>query len=242
MKTYSKIPEESDGFVPTLNRMGFMATTPSPNCKKFIDFAKPLKLPVADLGVAYGVTTRLALNAGLTVYANDLSQKHLSILYDSMNSEQKSRLSLYPGRIPNEVDFLPSTFSAILAERWLHFLTGDEIEETVGAFYRWLSKGGKAFVVAETPYISALEKFIPIYEERKKNGVLWPGIVEDWSLYSNKSELPVWTNMLDLHVLKRTFEKIGFFVEELRYISRPYFPKDVRYDNRESVGIIGYKV
>jgi hypothetical protein len=137
---------------------------------------------------------------------------------------------------------LPSTFSAILAERWLHFLTGEEIEETVAAFYRWLTKGGKAFVVAETPYISALEKFIPLYEERKKNGVLWPGIVEDWSLYSNKSELPIWTNMLDLHVLKRTFEKIGFFVEELRYISRPYFPKDVRYDNRESVGIIGYKV
>src|SRR5262245_25568288 len=135
----------TDTYIPTLNGMGYMTTILDPYCTAFIEHCALSTLPVADLGVAFGVTTRLALNTGAVVYANDLDQRHLEILYNATPAEQKYRLHLKPGKFPSQIGFNSNELGALLAARCLQFLTGDEIEKAVYDFYQWLSPGGKAF-------------------------------------------------------------------------------------------------
>jgi hypothetical protein len=44
--------------------------------------------------------------------------------------------------------------------------------------FRRLKSGGKVFAVSGTPYVRTLEQFIAVYEERKRTGVPWPGLIK----------------------------------------------------------------
>lgn len=65
----------------------------------FVDYVRTCKRPIADLGVAYGYTSKQLLAAGAYVIANDLSPKMLDELRNSVRDDERKRLVLMPGMI-----------------------------------------------------------------------------------------------------------------------------------------------
>ena len=91
--------------------------------------------------------------------------------------------------------------------------------------------------------MSSYSSFIPIYEERKKQGDPWPGLLEDTSPFKSirYNNIPHFLNFFDTDIMRRVSENCGFIVEECEHLNRKDFPPEVRYDGRESVGLIAMK-
>jgi len=240
----SKIPETlPGGFIPTLNRMGFMTDTLDEYSLYWVQEASQAKLPVLEVGTAYGIATTQALQAGACVIANDLDPRHLQLLKESVPYALQPNLTLIVGRFPDEVTLASNSISAVLISRVLHFLDGDTIERAVAKLFDWLAPGGKAIVTAETPFLGNLADFRPIYEANRQAGERWPGWIPDVSILQThrKEALPPQWNMLDTEVLTRTFENAGFTIERCDFFARPDYPEDLQGDGRESVGCIAVK-
>ena len=239
---------ESNGFVKTLNRMGYMTSTLDPFSQAFVDFAAQAcpangETPALDIGAAYGVATLAALEKGARVIANDLDVRHLDLLMKRVPEVLKMQLALQVGAFPHQLKIQPNSTGAALVCRVLHFFTGPQIEEAASALFEWVKPGGQVFVVAETPYLKNWAKFIPIYESRKRNKERWPGFVEDvHSIVSSRSvDLPLNMHLLDDEILTRIFIQAGFVIERCQMFARPEFPLDLQLDGRESVGLIARK-
>ena len=100
-----------------------------------------------------------ALKAGdlSTMVACDMEPGHLEILAGRVTPALRDRLACVVAKLP-EAEFAPESFGAILCSRVLHFLTGEEIDASVGAMARWLRPGGrlwKATTFAPTRSVSA---------------------------------------------------------------------------------------
>lgn len=232
-----------DGRYPTLNKMGWAINSIDPYTQEFINFAAKINKPALEIGAAYGFATQAALKQNVTVIANDLEPQHLNILYDTTPLELRSKLTLAPGRFPNELNFADGSIGAILASRVFHFFDEHELQVAADTLYRWLMEGGKAYIIAESTYLRPWQKFIPVYEARKKSGALWPGLVTEPGKYNAKSaaNLPKCIHFMDPETLTRVFEKAGFTVEKVGFFSRTDFPPEVQLDGREGVGIIVVK-
>jgi len=240
-----KMPNaEPNGFVKTLNNMGYMTSTLDPFSQAFVDFSSKSSCPVLDIGAAYGVATLKALAKGASVIANDIDQRHLDILWERAPKSQRSRLQLKPGSFPHELHFTSNSIRAVLIARVFHFFSGPLIEESIAKIHEWLIPEGKLFIIAETPYLKSLQKFIPLYEERKREGNLWPGFIKDIAAFApdRAKNLPLQMNMLDPEILVRVLTKAGFKVEKAHTFARPDFPVDLQLDGRESVGVIARKI
>lgn len=231
---------ESNGFVKTLNNMGYMTSTLDPYSEEFVRFAPQAPGPALDIGAAYGVATLAALKAGARVCANDLDPRHLEILFARTPYEQRGRLELKCGSFPDGIEFTTSSLGAVLIARVLHFFDGPAIERSARKLFEWLAAGGKAFIVSETPYLKNFQSFIPIYEKRKRSGDPWPGFVADVMAIAPErgKSLPPRIHFLDPDVLRRIFSQAGFAIEKVGTMPRPDFPEDLRLDGRESVGLI----
>ena len=109
--------------------------------------------------------------------------------------------------------------------------------------FRALEPGGKVFVVTETPYLKNFLPFVPLFEKRKKEGLLLPGFVEDVMKIDpvRGQYLPQEMMVFDKEVLTNLFEKVGFHVVKCEEFARPEFPEDLKHDGRESVGLIAKK-
>lgn len=234
-------PEADGFFIRTLNNQGFMAAYASdPYMQQFITFAAQGPGPALDIGAAYGVATVDALKNGARVIANEIDARHLEILRQRLTPEQQARLTCVVGQFPNEIDFPDGTIGSILIARVLHFFRGEQIEAAAETMRRWLAPGGKVFITAETPYLKNHSWFIPIYEERLRQKQYWPGFVDDYKSHDTRKgfNLPDEMHFLDPQVLTRTFTNAGFQIEKCDFFARPEFPETLRYDGRESVGLI----
>lgn len=235
-------PEAEGNFVPTLNQMGYMVEELDPYSQAFVDFSEKHH-PVLEIGASYGVAAHAALKKGAIVYANDLDSRHLDILYDHTPKNLRSKLHLVPGDLLKDLHFEKETFSAILCSRVLHFFNGEGVRLSLLKFFEWLKPKGKVFVVCETPYMKPYYTFVPLFEERRKRGDLWPGFIEDPTKYNKKrlQQIPPILNWMHPEVLERELKLASFEVERVGFIARPYFPEDTQGDGRESTGIIGVK-
>lgn len=240
-----QIPKEKNGFIPTLNNRGFMTSFLDPFSKEIIEFSKKAPGPFLDIGAAYGRACELALKLGSQVIANDIDKRHLNILMQNVKKEFKNRLSLKIGEFPDGIDFKENSIGAILICRVIHFFDGPTIIRGIQKATKWLVPSGKLCVVAETPFLGNWQRFQKIYEERKKRGVEWPGWVEDVPKYEDSgfaNILPKQMHFVDIDMMKNIFEEAGLKIERLEYIDRYNFPPAIRFDGRESVGIIGVKL
>lgn len=236
--------KRSKKWVSTLNNMGYMSLTIDPFTKKFIDFCeKNPGIKVFEGGAAYGVATHLALRKGALVTANDSEQRHLDLLYKYTPQNLLPALVLAPGALPYDVNFPDNTYGAIYSSRMIHFLRGEEVEACMNRFFNWLKPGGKIFIIAESPYLGCYSSFISAYEERKKQGDPWPGLLKDTSPFKSirYNNIPHFLNFFDVEIMKRVSKQAGFKVEACEYINRKDFPPEIRYDGRESVGLIATK-
>lgn len=240
----NKMPKpEPNGFVKTLNNMGYMTSGLDIYSQAFVDFAPAAPGPVLDVGAAYGVASVAALSNGAHVIANDIEARHLAILRERAPAGLRTRLTLMPGSFPDGVEFQPGILGAVLICRVMHFFDGPAIERAAANVMRWLAPGGKVFVVGETPFIGTAKGFFPTYEARVKAGDPWPGIVENVGAHDPKraGNLPSRMHLLDEETLRRVFTQAGFVIEKLGTFARPEFPPDIQLDGRESVGLIARK-
>lgn len=239
-----KMPKpEPNGFVKTLNNMGFMTSTLDAFSQNFTDFSSQAPGPVLDIGAAYGVASLAALEKGARVIANDSDLRHLKILKDRTPTYLRSKLELLPGKFPEDLNIAPNSIGAVLICRVLHFLEGPAIQYAAQKLYQWIYPRGKVFVVAETPYLKNFKAFIPIYESRKAASAPWPGFIDDVMAIAPErgASLPPKMHFLDPEVLSRVFEEAGFLIERVETFARPEFPEDIQLDGRESVGMIARK-
>lgn len=234
---------EANGFVKTLNNMGYMTSTLDPFSTEFAKFAAHAPGPALDIGAAYGVASLAALGQGAEVWANDCEPRHLEILAARVPPALRPRLRLLPGRFPDELELSDGSIGCALICRVMHFFDGPKIEESAHKLLRWLAPGGKVFVVAETPYLKNFRAFIPIYESRQQANQPWPGLVEDVAAIAPErgASLPSRMHFLDPAVLSRVFAAAGFEIETARTFARPDFPEDLQLDGRESVGLTARK-
>lgn len=227
-------------YVPTLNEMGYMTTYIDEYATSFIEYAKGSSAPVVDLGVAYGVTTMQLLKVGATVIANDLDERHLHALMKKLSAEENSRLKLLPGKLPEVYKLEDSSVAGVLALRCFHFLTPEEVDVLLTKIHRSLKPGGKFVITTETPYVRSLVNFAPTFQQRRIKKELWPGVIEDFKKYG-RPNAPEYINLFDEEVLTRELKKHHFEIEKISYISRYYFPKEVKLDGKESIGAIAVK-
>ncbi|NCS02148.1 MAG: class I SAM-dependent methyltransferase [Microcystis aeruginosa G13-11] len=234
----------SEMLTPTLNLMGFMTAWIDPYTEAFVKFAPLAPKTCLDIGAAYGIASLAALATGAEVIACDPDWRHLEICLQKTPSKQKSRLRLLQGSLPDQINLEDGSLGAILCSRVLHFLTGPEIEESVRNMSRWLCSGGRVYLIADTPYNRFLKSFLPIYEERKRRGDLWPGQIDNFPQFMPTElapNLPNFFHTLDPDILARVCTKMGLIVERKGFISRIDYLPDAQDDGREGVGIIAYK-
>jgi hypothetical protein len=234
---------EPNGFVITLNNMGYMTSSLDRFSQDFADFSVRAPGPALDIGAAYGIATVAALARGARVIANDIDGRHLEILSRGVPTELRHNLSLKTGDFPDALDFTPGSLGAVLVCRVMHFFDGPTIERSAEKLFGWLTPGGKVFVIAETPYLRNFSSFIPTYEARKQAGDPWPGFVDDVKKIAPErgKSLPPKMHFLDPEVLARAFSKVGFVIEKASTFARPEFPEDIQLDGRESVGLVARK-
>ena len=231
---------EPNGFVKTLNNMGYMTTTLDPVSREFTAFSVGQRLPALDIGAAYGIATREALEKGARVIANDLDARHLELIWESLAPALRKNLNLLPGDF-REATLPEGSVSSILICRVLHFFRGEQIEAAAALFHHWLARGGRVHVVCETPYLKNFSSFLPVYEAKRAAHDPWPGFIEDVAAIAPERAafLPKEMHLLDPDVLTRVFEGAGFETVFSGTLARPDFPLDLQLDGRESVGYIG---
>lgn len=236
-------PYAHEGFIPTLNGMGFMTTSLDPISKKFIQLTAKTRESILDIGAAYGVASLAALKAGATVYANDIDQRHLLILERDTPNDLKQNLHLCPGEFPKDLHFEKNSLSGVIMANIGHFFTGPQLEEAVKIIHSWLKVGGKLCIVSATVYVSPFKTLIAEYEQRQATGELWPGYFDNIHTVCPdlKDKLPSMMHFLDVDVLSRVCRSFDFHIEEALLSPRPDIPQWVQFDGRESAGIIATK-
>ena len=211
---------------------------------QFIEHAKVCKRPILDIGAAFGVASIPALMNGARVVANDLELGHLQVLLEAVPAELREGVMPVVGRFPSQLGFIDAGLDAIHTSNVLHFLRGIEFDLGAALMYRWLGRGGKVFIQTGSPYVGHLQRFIPLFEERKAAGLLWPGEFND--VPSKASEefaayLPPFLNLVDPEILTRSFSDAGFKVEFVGFYRRHGLSPELCYDGREQVGLIASK-
>jgi len=231
---------EANGFIPTLNKQGYMTSMLDFYMKSFVEYAATCKLPVVDIGAAYGIASIPALQNGAQVIAVDTDERHLQILRNQVPSALQKNLQTLCASFPENLNFRENSIGAFLLARVVHFFAPEKLTLAAHKLYEWLTPGGNVFLTAETPYLKNWRTFIPIYEKRRAAGNLWAGYVENVMEFAPErgKMLPPTMLFLDPETLKKTFAEAGFIIEKVDFLPRPEFPEDLRLDNRESVGLI----
>ncbi len=204
--------------VATLNQTGFMKSSLDIFSQKFIEYSASAVLPVLEIGAAYGAATLPALRNNATIIANDIDERHLTILYRRVPPEHLSNLYLKLGHFPANLDFPKNCLAAVLICRVAHFLTGDEIELGLKKVHEWLAPGGKLFFISMSPYHHILtEKFLPLYKKRLLKGEKWPGIINNMKTYNptESKDIPDFLHVFDEELMQRLLSSYGFEIEEM---------------------------
>lgn len=208
------------GLVPTLNRRGFMFESLDRFSQAFVRYATVCEGPVLDMGCAYGVASRAALEAGATVHACDMEAGHLAILEAETPEALRGRLTTHVGTLP-DVDFPAQSFAAILCSRVFHFLRGEEIRAALARMHDWLQEGGRLYLVADTPYTGFWASGAAASEARKAAGEAWPGFIADIAVYLPDGSRPEgmlpYLHPLDPDILARECHRAGLEVIDSGY-------------------------
>lgn len=220
-----KIPEESRFRVPTMNRFGYMFTKFDPIVDKWLEsLTKNPDQVLFEVGGAYGNVANASLEKGIKkYYLNDYEEKHLKIFAKQLKDNKKehlfSSLELISGRCPDDVKLRDNCLDAILVNKVLHFFTPDNIDSFVEWIKKGLKIGGLVYIFTVSPFYKGHEEILIGYEERKKEGIRFPG----WCSSCEKMDIgkiynphvrPVSLLYMEMSTLKELFQKHGFQIME----------------------------
>ena len=237
----------------TLNSYGMMFNMLNPYFIQAMNLMDKSK-PVADLGVAYGFTTKKLLDCGFQkVIANDLEEKHLKELWDSVPVNQKNHLELMPGNVL-DIDFDKESLGGITALKLLHFIHGNDVRKLFSKFFDWLAPGGYLMIAVCSLEFHDFSKqwdndgiVKKKYLERIKNKEEWPCSFTKEELFSNDNTMcrnfPDKMNLLTNDILVREANLAGFEVLKCEYFGcnfeEEFYIRDCT--RREEASIICYK-
>lgn len=198
----------------TVNKQGWVLPYLDPYCTEFVERTKSMTGPIADLGCGYGFTAKKLLEAGATVIANDLSEPQLEELRVSVPPNLASRLSIVPGDVSN-LTFEDESLGGILAARWMHFLSSEDVRGALRKFFRWLRPGGILCITCNTLVHIATPEGYAEYLDRKQQGEEWPGKLSNATVrpYLAKN-MPPYFYGFDVETLTREVTLAGFTVED----------------------------
>lgn len=226
LPSISLIGEEPVRGIKTLNKMGFATRALVGISEEFVQFSSKVKKPVFDGGAAFGISSVLALKTGATVITNDIDTDHLIYLAKNtdLNDEEKTRLFLKEGKIPNEVDFPENSLSAVHLSRMTQFLHPEEVESLFQKSKFWLENEGRIFINTATPYNQHMTGYIGIYESEYQKGNEWPGVFDDFTkstgtVYAGLTQ--EFIHLYDPRILIRVASKYGFIVKKLELFGGP---------------------
>ncbi|MGD9108243.1 MAG: class I SAM-dependent methyltransferase [Gammaproteobacteria bacterium] len=233
----------------TLNNTGYMTSSLDPYSQEFIQYAGKVDGKVADIGACYGIAVLPALEQGSHVIAVDNEPRHLEELRSRVSYQYINQLECVVGALPNNIDIAQASLSAILCCRVLHLLTGDNVELSLKTMHKLLKKGGKIFLITDSPYAyysdKLLQEFTPIFEQKKAKNIRWPGFIPNLKDYLKKEFQPMapeFVHLFDGDVLVQECEKTGFKIEKSGFIPRPDYPPALQNDGRENAGVIAVKI
>lgn len=219
-----KLPEPApDGRFRTLSDYGYTTRNLMETSDEFVKFAGKCTLPVLDVGAAFGETTVAALKAGATVISNEVDAKSLEYIVKraDLTDDDRKRLYLKEGFMPFDCDFEESSLGAVHASRVMHFFTPEAVDEFFKRVHKWLAQDGAFFLITSSPYHWVTpENFYKQYEEQFKAGVLFPGVITDFSY--RHPETPDHTHgynhAMDPKLIYRLAVKNDFLIKRLGYL------------------------
>ena len=229
------------GLIPCLNGRGFMEQDLNNISKSFVEESSELEGLSLDVGCAYGIASIAALKKGSKVLASDMDQAHLDILLKETPEELKDNLTTKLGTLPN-IDFKNESFIAIHCSRCLHFLTPNELIETLRNMYNWIQPGGRIYLITDTCYSGPWKNYLPEFEKKLEAGDPFPGFIENVLDCLPIPRLPKGMtphmNCLDPDTLSRECKSAGF-----KIITSKYFGPSRASSNygKDHAGIIAIK-
>ena len=229
------------GLIPCLNGRGFMEQDLNNISKSFVEESSELEGLSLDVGCAYGIASIAALKKGSKVLASDMDQAHLDILLKETPEELKDNLTTKLGTLPN-IDFKNESFITIHCSRCLHFLTPNELIETLRNMYNWIQPGGRIYLITDTCYSGPWKNYLPEFEKKLEAGDPFPGFIENVLDCLPIPRLPKGMtphmNCLDPDTLSRECISAGFEI-----ITSKYFGPSRASSNygKDHAGIIAIK-
>jgi hypothetical protein len=123
-----------------------------------------------------------------------------------------------------DAEFENEEFEAIHSARSLQQLKGDQVAEVLSRFHRWLQPQGRLFVSVLSPTGDFWRPLGEQLLERARQGVRWPGYVEDVSNFTSDPIDSGPIHLLDEVTLRRELGVAGFKVEEAMSYPLPWDP------------------
>ncbi len=236
-----KIDEQ--GRILTLNKKGFMKVGLDHISQAFVTASKKVKLPLLEIGSAYGAASIAALKNGATVIANDLEIKHLLLLKKQVDKKYLPNLFLNNRYFPTETNLPNNSVENILCCRVAHFLNPQEIEIALDKIYNWLAPKGRLYFVIVSPYHHRVRWFLATYKHRLAQGDPWPGVVgnmeQSWPELIN--DVPEKIHVMDEKPILPALRKRGFNIESSELFDYGVVSSDSDRDGREYLGLIAQK-
>eukprot|EP01134_Creolimax_fragrantissima_P005799 CFRG5799T1 len=252
-ESYSFVPSETlvsdygthilpTGLVGTLNHRGFQLSTPNPLSDRWID-AYDGKLPLIDIGSAFGINTIKAAMSGADVVAIDMDEKQLEILRESWETSPhdstSGNVTTMLGQFPElNIEDTNLRGSAILCGDVIHFLKGAELAQTFTRMHDLLKPGGLLVLSAAGigMYEGDLTEGIESFHEKKRNNVKWPGEIvpasneNPYIIKVNEGDnipdacLPSFLHVFEPEQIRKVAEENGFEVESCKHGYHPGLP------------------
>jgi len=248
--------------IPTMNKFGWQFPI-DPYSAFFVEDAvrnSTADSPAIEIAAAYGVATPFVLARGGHMIANDLDQRHLTVLEQRIPINDRSRLRVLHGAFPDQITaaIRPGSLSTLLCANLLHFFDGPTILHGLRTMKEWVKPGAYLYLVTFSVHHRFSESYSVLYEEARQRGDQYPGcqyndvivarvktepITERFTvekraevvkLYENAPQL---LHFMDDQVFPRLIREAGFEVIRCEYFAcAPNMP--ACNDGREMIGCI----
>lgn len=232
------------GNIPTLNEMGVMCVHEGWLYNQYLTQIK-VGEQALDIGCAYGRTVVEAAKRGALVCANDLSEKQLKILEETIKNEPfYAQITYQSGDFLTGV-YPSNTYDKILIASVLHFMSPLEIQAALNKIAAILKPGGKVYILTASPapYLSTSASFSQEYFRRKSQGDEWPGYFRDTLTYlpQLKGKIPEKCTFSNLEALVESVKKSDLVVLVAKYEASSSQPAEVNPYAQDFVNIIAQK-
>ncbi len=195
----------------TTNQMGYIYEVLGPVTQAFLDNEAKFENTLCEIGCGFGPLLIQMLERGVGYYvACDLSEEHLVLLVQRIykhfwpsKKEMFSKVEFVQTRAPSGLPICENKFDAILIDKVLHFMTPNEIDMQLEYVKKTLKVGGRVYIVTVTPHHPHFrKKFLPIYLQRRDEGVSYPGYIPDMQAQLGKDAPKHHPNQMTTFILE----------------------------------------